>query len=103
MPRPNHPIPYSPHFHLMPACRQCGAHMKIIRVTQMEEGLEDAAWFCPGQSMLRHARNFNPKWGYVAPLTVLWDGSVVGGGCRIRCGPHNTPLDAPGQIVAPWG
>ena len=46
MPRPNHPIPHPPHFHLMPACRQCAAQMKIIRVTPMEEGLE-APLFVP--------------------------------------------------------
>ena len=47
MPRPNHHIPHPPHFHLMPACRQCGAQMKTIRVTSMEEGLEDRTFECP--------------------------------------------------------
>jgi hypothetical protein len=31
----------------MPACRQCGAQMKVIRVTPMEEGLEDRTFECP--------------------------------------------------------
>jgi len=47
MPRPNHTIPHLPHFHLMPACRHCAAQMKIIRVTPMEEGLEDRTFECP--------------------------------------------------------
>ena len=43
----NRPIPHPLHLRLMPACRQCGAQMKIMRVTPMEEGLEDLTFECP--------------------------------------------------------
>jgi len=46
MPKLECAIPSFPDMHLMPACPQCSAQMKIVRVTPADEGLEDRTFEC---------------------------------------------------------
>jgi transposase-like protein len=39
-------ITHIPDIRLMPACPQCSAQMKIVRVTPTDEGLEDRTFAC---------------------------------------------------------
>jgi len=46
MPKLECGIPYIPDIHLIPACPQCSAQMKIVGVTPADGGFEDRTLEC---------------------------------------------------------